>query len=227
MALTIPVGNLYRLGLSPETSFADPGFQGDFWLMVSNYSGRVVDLKAGDPLARIQFFALSGKPERVHQGAGQVRLPASFPRRPERPDLAGVKVDDNEQVAKLLEDVSNLVDPPHFQHAFITGASRQYAASRINILEHSIRRMRRFVTVVGVLVLGYTIARIIPTLPWFWQYVPEDVKKALAEKFVEYIAVGIIAILAITMLFTRKWIWKKWAKPFLQSLGLWDAPADI
>jgi len=115
-AITIPVGNMYKLGLNPETTFADPGFAGRFYVTVCNYSPRVVRLRVGDPLARVFFFKLSSRPDRIHDSRPR-ELPPSI-ERVHRPDLTELMSKGEKAV---LEGVLDLVDPPHFEHVFVTG----------------------------------------------------------------------------------------------------------
>jgi deoxycytidine triphosphate deaminase len=114
-AITIPVGNMYKLGLNPETTFADPGFSGQFYVTVCNYSPRVVKLKVGDPLARVFFFVLSERPEKIHESKPR-ELPPAIERvkRPTESELL------KEGESAVLSRIMNKIDPPHFEHAFVT-----------------------------------------------------------------------------------------------------------
>jgi deoxycytidine triphosphate deaminase len=114
-AISIPVGNMFKLGLNPETTFADPGFSGDFYVTVCNYSQRIVKLKVGDPLARLFFFKLAERPEKIHEGRPR-EIPPSVERvrRPTEQELL------TEGEAKLIHSVMMTTDPPHYQHAFVT-----------------------------------------------------------------------------------------------------------
>jgi len=133
-AITIPVGNLYKLGLNPETSFADPGFAGSFFVTVCNYSARVVKLKVGDPLARIFFFHLSHRPDRIHEGRPR-DVPPSIERvqKPADADLI------TKGEPALLREILAQVDPPHYEHAFVThrivSMHRTEAENRISQME--------------------------------------------------------------------------------------------
>jgi deoxycytidine triphosphate deaminase len=133
-AISIPVGNLYKLGLNPETTFADPGFVGDFYITVCNYSARVVKLTVGDPLARLFIFHLAQRPERIHDGRPR-NLPPSIERvkRPSDQEL----IDKGESA--LLREILTEVDPPHYEHAFVTyrivSLHRAAANSRIAEIE--------------------------------------------------------------------------------------------
>lgn len=114
-ALAIPVGVLYKLGLNPETTFADPGFRREFFVTLANYSNRIVTLKVGDPLARMFFCRLGERPERIHDSVVRDTPHAvSRVQRPTDADLGKMREDE------LLRSVLEQVDPPHFQHAYVT-----------------------------------------------------------------------------------------------------------
>lgn len=114
-AIAIPVGNMYKLGLNPETTFADPGFSNDFYITVCNYSRRVVKLRRGDPLARIFFFYLSSRPDRIHESNPREVPPAVVRMSRRAPDELIAAGDES-----LLEFVMTDVDPPHYEHVFVT-----------------------------------------------------------------------------------------------------------
>src|SRR3569833_2172558 len=114
-ALAIPVGNLYRLGLNPETTFADPGFAREFFVTVSNYSPRIITLKVGDPLSRLFFFKLLERPEKIHEGEPRAMRPTV--ERVSRPHLEDLQ---RKGASALLQEVHEDVDPPHYQHSFVT-----------------------------------------------------------------------------------------------------------
>jgi deoxycytidine triphosphate deaminase len=133
-AIAIPIGNIYTNGLSPETTFADPGYSGDFYITVSNFSPRNVELKVGDPLARIFFFKLGACSEHPH--TDKIRPP----------NLTGLKVehpsaDELEKTSEesLIDYVMDKVNPPHFQHAFLT---RKMALDHHNALKKDITNLR-------------------------------------------------------------------------------------
>jgi len=163
-AITIPVGNMYKLGLNPETTFADPGFAGDFYVTVCNYSPRVVRLRVGDPLARVFFFKLLSRPDRIHDSKPR-ELPPSI-ERVRRPDISELM---NKGDKAVLADVLNLVDPPHFEHAFITGRifSHQHenTSSEILVLQLNTARLTLLmllscflVTLMAIVYLGSFVA---------------------------------------------------------------------
>jgi deoxycytidine triphosphate deaminase len=114
-AIAIPVGNMYKLGLNPETTFADPGFANAFYITVCNYSRRIVNLTVGDPLARLFFFKLASRPDKIHESTPR-EVPPAVVRLAKRPS-AELEASGEESLLKaVLEDV----DPPHYEHAFVT-----------------------------------------------------------------------------------------------------------
>jgi len=114
-SIAIPVGNMYKLGLNPETTFADPGFSNAFYITVCNYSRRVVTLKVGDPLARLFFFKLSSRPDRIHESNPR-EVPPAVVRLAKRTPTELEASDERSLLKAVLEDV----DPPHYEHAFVT-----------------------------------------------------------------------------------------------------------
>ena len=133
-AITIPVGNMYKLGLNPETTFADPGFAGPFYVTVCNYSPRVVKLRVGDPLARVFFFSLAERPDEIHESRPR-EIPPSI-ERVSRPSIEDLR---EKGEAFVLKQVLELVDPPHFEHAFVTQSlvtlEREATGSRLRDLD--------------------------------------------------------------------------------------------
>ncbi len=113
LAFAIPVGNMYRLGLNPETTFIDPGYAGKFYMTVCNYSSSIVTLKVGEPLSRLFFCKLNERPERIHDGPPRDVAPSV--QKVPLPTAAELKDE-----MRVISDVVQLVDPPHYQHAIIT-----------------------------------------------------------------------------------------------------------
>ena len=148
-AIAIPVGIMYKLGLHPETTFADPGFDKEFFITICNYSPRIVKLRVGDPLARMFFLKLRERPERIHEGAPR-DIPPSVERVPRPSDK------DLEDESSVLTKVLELVDPPHYQHAFVTnrivGVHRTQVDARVGELQNQITFMRWVITGLGILV---------------------------------------------------------------------------
>jgi deoxycytidine triphosphate deaminase len=161
-AFAFPVGNLYKLGVHPETTFADPGFQNEFYITVCNYSPRIVKLKVGEPLARLFFFHLNATPARRHSGNPRP-MPPSVERVPRRTpeELAAL------QELDLIGTVLSSVDPPHYEHAFVT---QRVAVEHRKQVEDELNALRKeqvlFRSLIAV--LGLTIASIAGVMIWEW-----------------------------------------------------------
>lgn len=73
------VGQIFLAGFSAENTYIDPGFYGRISITLINNSNRVLSMRQGAPLARIEFIKLSKKPEKVHPGIGGVRRSEVIP----------------------------------------------------------------------------------------------------------------------------------------------------
>jgi deoxycytidine triphosphate deaminase len=205
-ALTIPVGNMYRLGLNPETSYADPGFSGEFYVTVCNYSNRNVRLKIGDPLARAFFFHLSDRPQRIHESKPRQVPPSVEPvARPSRQELEA-KGD-----AVLLAEVLESVTPPHFEHAYVT--ERVVSAYRQQITSEVLaaRRQADVAVVIGALTFLVAITYSFVTAMAF-------AKTAWPDLFGNLLAEIIAAALNFVIVFVLFALAKKYVWPSLRNL---------
>jgi deoxycytidine triphosphate deaminase len=136
-----PVGNVYKLGLSPETTYADPGFDGAFFMILCNYSSRIVRLKIGQPIARIEFVRLAKSTSKPHGGYKTIKEPLLWPRRvPKRllSDLQQVGVEG------LLSELER-GDPPHFEHAFIARQVRLEVSNQVGQLKQKLAEQQRVI----------------------------------------------------------------------------------
>lgn len=145
-AIAIPVGNLYKLGLNPETTFADPGFSGEFFVTVCNYSPRIVKLRVGDPLARVFFFHLGVRPERIHEG--QPRATPLSIERVNRPSNESLLMKGESAV---LKQILEAVDPPHYEHAFVTERIISFHRSGTEKRLATMERQNAAMTIVNLL----------------------------------------------------------------------------
>ena len=194
-AFAIPVGNMYKLGLNPETTFADPGFAGPFFVTVCNYSPRIVKLKVGDPLARMFFFRLHARPERIHEGPPRETPPAV--ERVPRPTPAEMVND-----VAVIQAVLAKVDPPHYQHAFVTnriiGRHQTDIESRLQSLRSELKVIRWVVVATGCVVTAVLAISI-----WRWA-------SGTAPSFSEGVLSSIVAAViggATVFGFTRSRTW--------------------
>jgi deoxycytidine triphosphate deaminase len=62
------VGQVFSSGLAAENTFADPGYTGPLYITMTNVSTRILSLKRGDPLARVEFHKFQNIPDRTHIG---------------------------------------------------------------------------------------------------------------------------------------------------------------
>jgi deoxycytidine triphosphate deaminase len=183
-AHVIPVGNIYKLGLSPETTYADPGYDGDFFIILSNFSPRVVEVPVGEPIARVEFVRLAKETSRPHPGSKQRKEPKIWPRRIEKltkQDLQGLGIDG---LLKRLDEK----DPPHCEHAYVArevhtmsvdgSKSLQDLTARVSALEGKIASFKRhgfiaLATFIGLAVLALS--------PWWWPLLPQAVRTQVPE----------------------------------------------
>jgi dCTP deaminase len=52
-------GSLFSIGLSPVSTYADPGFSGNLGIVTQNFSDKYIDLPIGEPIAKVDFSLLS------------------------------------------------------------------------------------------------------------------------------------------------------------------------
>lgn len=184
-----PVGNVYKLGLSPETTYADPGFDGAFFLILCNYSSRIVRLKIGQPIARIEFVRLAKSTSKPHGGYKTIKEPLLWPRRvPRRPlsDLEQVGVDG------LLSELERK-DPPHFEHAFIARQVRLEVSNQVGELKQRIAEQQRviaFFKLIAYLVAAGAVRWVISEI---WAATPVHIQ----DKFVEGLAKEFVPIVML------------------------------
>jgi deoxycytidine triphosphate deaminase len=181
-AIAIPVGNLYRLGLNPETTFADPGFAREFFVTVSNYSPRIITLKVGDPLSRLFFFKLMDRPQKIHDGEPRAMRPTV--ERIHRPELADLQ---RKGPSALLQEVLEDVDPPHYQHAFVTS---EFLSLRRNLAVATLTSMATLLVVVFLAVL-YSGQLLHTTWPSLFENVLSNAVYALIISIVIFVVTPI------------------------------------
>lgn len=61
-------GALFSIGLSPVSTYADPGFVGNLGIVTQNISDKYIVLPQGEPIAKADFTQLSGDVGRAYQG---------------------------------------------------------------------------------------------------------------------------------------------------------------
>lgn len=198
VALAVPVGIMYKLGLNPETTFADPGFSGEFFVTVCNYSPRIVKLTVGNPLARMFFFKLEERPDKIHEGS-----PREFP-----PAVERVPKPSDDELARsteavILSTVLKSVDPPHYEHAFVTNRivsiHRTQIDDAINSIRQQLRTMRRIVVGLGAVIAGGLVVLGIRAVAGQWPNLTVSTWGSLLGAGIWVILVWLIAAL-------RKWV---------------------
>jgi len=86
-------------------------YMGIFWCCRLQYSSRVVELKVGARLARMEFTKLNQKPKNTHPGQGGVKKPDKQPTGSEKknPDELGAPRTEGDIAGRKFAR-----DPPHY-----------------------------------------------------------------------------------------------------------------
>jgi dCTP deaminase len=61
-------GSLFSVGLSPVSTYADPGFSGNLGIVTQNLSDKYIELPVGEPIAKVEFSRLSNAVARPYRG---------------------------------------------------------------------------------------------------------------------------------------------------------------
>jgi len=61
-------GSLFSVGLSPVSTYADPGFSGQIGIVTQNISDKYIELPIGEPVAKVEFSRLAGEVGKPYQG---------------------------------------------------------------------------------------------------------------------------------------------------------------
>lgn len=61
-------GSLFSIGLTPVSTYADPGFNGNLGIVTQNISDRYIELPIGEAIAKIDFSVLSSAVTSPYQG---------------------------------------------------------------------------------------------------------------------------------------------------------------
>jgi dCTP deaminase len=61
-------GSLFSIGLSPVSTYADPGFSGQLGIVTQNLSDKFIVLPIGEAIAKIEFSRLSAPAQHPYQG---------------------------------------------------------------------------------------------------------------------------------------------------------------
>ncbi|QIB52409.1 hypothetical protein [Pseudomonas sp. OIL-1] len=61
-------GSLFSIGLTPVSTYADPGFRGNLGIVTQNTSDKYITLPIGEPIAKIDFSLLASEAKTPYSG---------------------------------------------------------------------------------------------------------------------------------------------------------------
>ncbi len=61
-------GSLFSVGLSPASTYADPGFTGNLGIVTQNLSDKYIQIPTGEPIAKVDFSFLSNPATNPYHG---------------------------------------------------------------------------------------------------------------------------------------------------------------
>lgn len=61
-------GSLFSIGLSPVSTYADPGFSGNIGIVTQNLSEKFIELPVGESIAKVDFSMLSSNARNPYRG---------------------------------------------------------------------------------------------------------------------------------------------------------------
>lgn len=61
-------GSLFSIGLSPVSTYADPGFSGNLGIVTQNLSDKFIELPVGESISKVDFSMLSSNALRPYRG---------------------------------------------------------------------------------------------------------------------------------------------------------------
>lgn len=85
-------GSLFSIGLSPVSTYADPGFSGQIGIVTQNISDKYIELSVGESIAKVEFSQLTRAVTQPYQGQHGFRT-----------DIWPIKL----QMQRTYEDVKN------------------------------------------------------------------------------------------------------------------------
>ncbi|MCB5288035.1 MAG: hypothetical protein LHW64_09550 [Candidatus Cloacimonetes bacterium] len=68
IARVISKGSLFSIGLSPVSTIADPGFEGNLGIVTQNLSDKYIEIPIGEHIAKVDFSLLSSASENPYRG---------------------------------------------------------------------------------------------------------------------------------------------------------------
>lgn len=174
MAHAIPVGQLFASGIAAETTFADPGYFGDFYVTLINLSNKTLSIAYASPLARLEFYKLGKPVEHPHDGnrrSPRFVIP-SDPQVLSEEDLAARSP--REWISDLATGLpSDRYDRRHQ----ITGHVLTDHGGQINTLERGLARVEAWLLVIDLVIFGILVTLLWPLLP---DVVDKEVAKGVA-----------------------------------------------
>lgn len=61
-------GSLFSVGLSPVSTYADPGFVGNIGIVTQNVSDKYIEIPIGEPIAKVDFSLVSRNVDKPYRG---------------------------------------------------------------------------------------------------------------------------------------------------------------
>jgi dCTP deaminase len=61
-------GSLFSIGLTPVSTYADPGFSGNLGIVTQNQSDKFIEIPIGEPIAKVDFSLLSNPSRQPYRG---------------------------------------------------------------------------------------------------------------------------------------------------------------
>jgi dCTP deaminase len=61
-------GSLFSIGLTPVSTYADPGFSGNLGIVTQNQSDKFIEIPIGEPIAKVDFSLLSSPSTNPYRG---------------------------------------------------------------------------------------------------------------------------------------------------------------
>ncbi len=68
IARIVSKGSLFSIGLSPVSTYGDPGFIGNLGIVTQNISDKYIEIPIGEPIAKVDFSKLSGPVDHPYTG---------------------------------------------------------------------------------------------------------------------------------------------------------------
>jgi len=190
------VGQIFSSGLAAETTFADPGYDGNFYVTLSNISSKVLTIPYGKPLARVEFYRLGRPVDQPHAG-GSVRRPSfvewASPERLSIEDLADASPTD------WLKRIGEFKDSERYDW-------RHSASSHVvDVLTSELRSLERSLATVqlALYVIGATV--VVALVGWLFQRLaPDSVRTQVLNWLVPAICGGALVVVGLCVRSFRK-----------------------